>query len=299
MTISGHGLKRRATEALDAEKRVQLSKLKSDAIVDFLTKLPVITHRAFLVEHTEKGFILNGQKDEISRKLPDLYGLIGTKRRKWNLPGVVNNNRSEDRDAYDREQYEMHKTHFRVLFERFYLPMYVNGHIDEALYDQYGDDYPLDTNSSGEEVPKHQQISQENRQRAKIPSNPKQRQLRQELLEHRKFERDRIARKHYDEEQKLFCMNKECEDLILKQVSSLSEAQDSHFGKAKSAGVHPSPDQIKAFIKVRLERTLTLKNMPKYQAATGTRQVLKEQALLLKDVKPVEPYLEEPLGTPL
>mmetsp|Transcript_19885 Transcript_19885/g.29337 ORF Transcript_19885/g.29337 Transcript_19885/m.29337 type:complete len:272 (+) Transcript_19885:605-1420(+) len=167
VTISGHGLKRRATEALDAEKRVQLSKLKSDAIVDFLTKLPVITHRAFLVEHTEKGFILNGQKDEISRKLPDLYGLIGTKRRKWNLP------------------------------------MYVNGHIDEALYDQYGDDYPLDTNSSGEEVPKHQQISQENRQRAKIPSNPKQRQLRQELLEHRKFERDRIARKHYDEEQKL------------------------------------------------------------------------------------------------
>ena len=265
--------------------------------------MPVCTHRAFHEDTLYEGFFRNGQLDRESEQVLDIYDLIGTKRGNWDLPRVVNMNRADDRKAYDTAKYNLHKEHFRDMFNKFYMNMYGEGHIDEHNYDI--NNIPMDTNSNGIAVEKNQGISQENRQRAKIPSHNQQRQLRLANLEYRKNEKKRIQKKHYDDEQKHFKLNRECETLLKAQIQMdeqltnrdvampLQLLEPRHFGEKKSS-IFPSTDQLKAFIRVRSERKI-MKGKPRYSTVNGKRSNLVIQAIAKKLCNIPVPCIEEPM----
>ena len=306
--VEMHGLKRRVSTAIatkQKEGRLKLACHKSNAIIDFAAKLPKITYRAFHEEIVLEGFHRNGQ---IARKgtIPDVIGTMGTKKGGWGLPQVENLRRSDDRDAYDKEEYEIQKKFMRDIYAKFFNVMFQNGHIPESDYDKYN--YPMDINSNGEEVAKNQGISQENRQRAKALYHTKQRELRRNLLVARKNEKKRIETEHYEKEQKLFRLNASCTEMLQKQLAAdtdpntplnneqtyLSRLEVKHFGKMKKDNTFPSPDEMKAFIKVRSERTFTKDDKPIYKTVSGKRQELIVQALSKCATQPLQPYLSNP-----
>jgi hypothetical protein len=94
--------------------------------------------------------------------------------------------------------------------------MFDNGHIEETDYDELN--IRLDKNSRGDVVSKHSlTIRSENRQRAKIMSSKKQRELRLEERE-REGRASCAMRKNVDLEEKIYQRNKECEEMLKKQV---------------------------------------------------------------------------------
>ena len=306
--VEMHGLKRRVITAIatkQEEGRLKLACHKSNAIVDFVAKLPKITYRAFHEEIVLEGFHRNGQ---IARKgtIPDVIGTMSTKKGGWGLPQVENLLRSDDRDAYDKEEYEIQKQFMRDIYAKFFHVMFQNGHIPETDYDKYN--YPMDINSKGEEVAKNQGISQENRQRAKALYHTKQRELRRNLLVERKNEKKRIETEHYEKEQKLFRLNASCTEMLQKQLAAdtdpntplnngqtyLSRLEVKHFGKMKKENTFPSPEEMKGFIKVRSERTFTKDDKPIYKKVGGKRQHLIVLALSKCSTEPLEPHLSNP-----
>ena len=278
---------------------------KKNAIVDFLTKLPVITHRAFLEEHLKEGFLLNGQMDSISRMLPDIYKIAGTLRGGYDLlPEVEGMIRKDNRPAFDKAQLELHTHHFQELFDSYYDLMSINGHIDETEFDKNG--VERDRDSQGNEVEKHQGLMQENRQRAKIISHEKQRQKRKEMWQER---RDAIKQEEmnaYTDEQKHFKLNAECEEMLKQQLSiligtdnyvpKLADLKEKKqcFGDMKKDGIYPSIIHIKEFCKVRLDRIVQNNGKPKYATVKGKRGDLIDKAISLLDVKPMEPFFQVP-----
>jgi len=293
------GLKRRVLEGIQNNRNLKLPAFKVNAIVDYMTKLPVMTSRAFHENNTEEGFLRIGQIDRVSRQLPDIYAVFDTKRFGADLP-QSSLNRSDDRDAYEADQYCLHKQYFRTIFQRFFPMMFLYGHITESEFDKYG--YTMDVDSHGNVVTKDQGISLENRQRSKIPSHPKQRELRINLIVEKKQEFARLERKHYDDERKIFDLNEQCEELLMTEmrfgqeatfVPFLSGLEAKHFGKKAKAGQFPSVDQIKAFIKVRSERTFTLSDKPKYVGVSGNRSILIEKALDKIFTRALQPSLHD------
>ena len=129
--VEQHQLKRLISEKLPGDKRINLPAFKQNAIIDFVTKLPVITHRAFDTNNLSSGFILNGQMDQDSRSMPDLYGMVNTLRDGWEMPEVSGIDRKDNREEYEKQKYNLHLDHFRPLCKRFYKSAKVNGHILE------------------------------------------------------------------------------------------------------------------------------------------------------------------------
>ena len=159
-------------------KRVNLETSKIKAIVHFLSRMPALMRQAYVPENLQQGFLGNGQIDAKSRSVPDILSIVGT-------------------DAAGR----LSGHHFRQLFQWFYDPMMNNGHIDEHLSDDHG--VPLNRNSSGEVVPKYHGISSEHRQRSKILSHKKQRELRRKLREDKQLAILTKQWKYYFAEQKI------------------------------------------------------------------------------------------------
>ena len=306
--VEMHGLKRRVSKTIATEQdegRLKLPSHKTNAIVDFVSKLPKCAYRAFNEEIVLKGFHRNGQIS-VSGMIPDMIETMNTKKGGWNLPKVQNMRRSDDRDAYDKVDFQIQKDFMRKIYKRFFTTMFENGHIPESEYDKF--DYPMDLNSKGEEVPKNQGISQENRQRAKVIYHVKQRELRRNLLVERENEKRRIAGEHYEKEQKIYKLNASCTELLENQLAAddgrtnsldnretyLLRLGEKHFGIKKVAKMFPSPDEIKAFIKVRSERTFTKDDKPNFKKVSGKRKDLIQQALSKCGTQPHQPYLSNP-----
>ena len=260
--------------------------------------------KAFLEEHLEEGFLLNGQMDDISRVLPDIYKIAGTLRGGYDLlPNVEGMIRKNDRPAFDKAQLELHTDHFKGLFDSYYNLMSISGHIDETEFDKNG--VEKDRDSQGNEVEKYQGLMQENRQRAKIISHEKQRQKRKEIWQERQDELKQDERNAYADEQKHFKLNSECEEMLKKQliligpdnyVPKLADLKGNKqcFGDMKKDGIYPSPAHIKEFCKVRLNRTIQNNRKPKYATVKGKRGELIDTAMSLLDEAPMEPLYQVP-----
>ena len=180
--------------------------------------------------------------------------------------------------------------------------MYDNGNIEEADYDEL--DIRMDTNSKGDIVSKHAlTIRSENRQRAKIMSSKKQRTLRLEERERRNRESQRIVQKNIANEEKIYKRNKDCEELLIKQmkkgkpddyVPCLIDVTESMFGVSARSGVTPTKGMMVSFIQVRSERHLQKNGGVKYIAgmSTKSRQLLVNECMKLKDSSVSKPLLK-------
>ena len=158
----------------------------------------------------------------------------------------------------------------------------------------------MDVGPHGDILPKKQGIRQENCQRSKIPLHPKQRELCLNLIVQKKEELARLERKHYEDERKLFELNVQCEEQLMTEMKLDKEAtfapvlsglEAKYFGQQAKAGRFPSGDKIKAFIKVRSDRTFTLSKKPRYQGVSGKRDALIQMALAKRSTPALQPLL--------
>ena len=300
--VEQNQLKRLVSEKLAGDKRINLPAFKQNAIIDFVTKLPVITHRAFDSSSLSSGFILNGQMDEDSRSIPNIYGMVNTLRDGWKMPEVSGIDRKNNREEYERQKYSSHLEHFRPLCNQFYKSARVNGHISEGEYDRYN--YPLDVDSFGNIVRKDQGIVQENRQRAKIISHKKQRELRLKHWADRVEDRRRELEESYNEEMKHFKLNEECEAMLMAQLKetnsnesnlpSLKDLKKEHIGEKRVKDKFPSPELLKEFCKVRMDREILKNGKPKYPSTNLTRSKLVDKVLSLCHLLPMKPFYSQP-----
>ena len=130
--------------------------------------------KTFSKENVIKGFTANGQLDSRQNIVPSAKCLVETYR------GFTDGTPLEDRDS---------------LMANFYLHMFQEGYIKEAIHDLYG--IEKDKNGDGEEVDRDFTIVNENRQRAKVLSSKFQRNLRIKLI-------NESNKKRYDKEKELF-----------------------------------------------------------------------------------------------
>jgi hypothetical protein len=224
----------------------------------------------------------------LNSPVPDIYGCLGTLRYEYPDTSIE---------------------HLTKMFDKFYPIMFVNGHIEESDYDEFG--VRMDRNSNGKVVSKaNLTIASENRQRAKIMSSNKQRILRESDRKRKTENTLRILWKYYSEELIVFNRNSECERLIVQQCMKrhggeesvfkpkISDTVSDDFGNKETKGVTPSKQMLIAFIKVRsLDGRQVLKNgSVRYASGLSSKKRvdLVNECVRLKDTKMLDPYLERP-----
>ena len=168
---------------------------KKKAILATIPKLPIATGQSFTIENVKKGFILNGQLDSDSKLVPSLTNIIHTYR------GDITGTCLEDHEK---------------LFENFYEEAFVNGMVNEILYDL--SNIPVDKNHKGEPVLRNMNISLENRQRAKVLSSPVQIEARQLIVDDKKRQHYLRQKAVFDKEQQLYEMNDQCERKLVRLI---------------------------------------------------------------------------------
>ena len=280
------GLVRQIESAIrerETNNELILETFKFNAIVHLISKTPSCQSEAYTVDRIANGFIRNGQISTKHSPVPDIMGCLGTLR--YEYP-------------------DQSEAHLQKIFNHFFPLMFDNGHIEESDYDSL--DIRLDKDSRGQVVSKHSlTIRAENRQRAKIMSSKKQRALRLEEREKRKQDKERIQRKHYEDEARIFQRNNACEDLLMKHmmkgkpqdyIPSLGDAAESNFGAAAKSGVTPSKEMLISFIQVRSERHLLKNGGVKYRSKllSKKRVQLVEECLKLKGSTVIDPFLKAP-----
>ena len=253
---------------------------KENALCEFLAKLPKIMRSSMTVDDVQKGFLGNGQIDADSKSVPDLFNLIGT---------------------YRGEIDDSEEMYYENIFKTFYDVMSDNGHIDESVFDD--NDIPLDMDSDGTIVLKNFGIAGECRQRAKILSSGKQRDLRRELLDKIESLKREAQQKQYDREQKIFLNAKKCLAKVLGMIlpnqdgsaNSFSNVAEANFGLAARKG-YPTMDELKAFAKVRLPRRFDKKGNPTYNTLgkLKRREDLVKRCFDLRGSTILVPHLKAP-----
>ena len=253
-------LVRREIESMENNGKLSLKKHKKEGIIAAMSKLPMAMTRAFSPKNILEGFVNNGMLVSTESVLPGIKGLTETYR--GNCHGTI----LED---YSR------------CIDPFYTEMYLNGHIEERLYDEMG--IEEDKDSKGDIVIKPFGISAENRQRSKILSSKKQRDERRQLAKQNHDKLIRLRRDQYTKQEKIYRLNTECESIVFTtymarfqetrdntssvddEISRRQTYQDikslvtpDHFKKESGAkrGAYPTNDHLKAFIRTRQRQQL-------------------------------------------
>jgi len=214
---------------------LHLEAFKMNSIVEFVGNLPSLLATTYASEAIKKGFLGNGQIDEKSHSVPDIYKLLGTYRGHWDV--------TED--------------DLKEMFDHFFEEMAAEGAIKEESFTAFG--VPSDENSTGDLVERDHSLSSEHRQRAKVLSNLIQRQGRRDRFMGLRMDKYNKELASWMDEEKLYNRNKECQKKVLGKIGGgaqcLSDAREEHFG-IKGVQGFPSVDELKAFIRVR-SRTIT------------------------------------------
>ena len=229
---------------------VKLKSHKKKALLFALPNLPAATGNAYTVPNIQKGFLYNGQLDLETTSVPCFRNLLNT------FQGDVAGTCLEDR---------------RKLIETYFEEMYFTGTILEETFDK--NHVPVDKDSKDNPVLKSNDISCENRHRAKILTSEVQRQQRRKLVNDTRIKDYECKKKLYDSEQHNADLNLVCESklvgIIRKSMPDLPLMTDAR-GEAKyeSLGGHLTLDilnannssvlnaELKAFVKVRSKRAL-------------------------------------------
>ena len=184
---------------------VRLKSHKKKAILFALPNLPEVTGLAYTVPNVRKGFIYNGQLDVETTSVPSFRNLINTYRGDV-TEGCLSNKKK--------------------LMENFFEEMYMTGTILESTFDRFK--IPKDTDSSNKVVEKTNDISIENRHRAKILSSKVQINERRKLVNKERMKEYTLKKKAYDAEQKDVTLNKRCEEKFIKIITkSFADRSDN------------------------------------------------------------------------
>ncbi|CAB9514787.1 expressed unknown protein [Seminavis robusta] len=259
---------------------------KLKALAEFICGLPQITLTAITPRIVKHGFYQNGtlaeHNSESKYAFPNLDRMISTCR--TTIPTTL---RQKCWDDYPRLAAEC----------------MTRGMVPESVFDELG--YDMDKNPDGIEVPKHQGISQEHRQRAKCLTHEAQVELRQakmiavEAALTRKF--SECLTKH----KTLSDLNKECEAKLQELVNDPQGLLGPVEPTLENFGSITAP-RLKAFIHVRTFPTYTTDKGPKdwtgwpkkssaAEAANGDRCLVRlaydcrdKPCIMQKLVKPVK-----------
>lgn len=174
---------------------VRLKSHKKKALIATIPNLPVATGVAYTTENVKKGFIYNGQIDAVHNSVPCYSNLLHTFR------GDLTNTCLSDKES---------------IIENFFAEMFTNGCICESTYDL--NDIPKDTNSTNEVVEKPDNISLENRHRAKILSSKMQIRERRGLIDKKQMKHYESQKRVYKSEQKVIQSNIKFETKLIKMV---------------------------------------------------------------------------------
>ena len=153
---------------------VRLKSHKKKALVATVPNLPIATGIAYTIDNRKKGFIYNGQIDTDHNSAPCYSNLIHTFR--GDIKGTSLSEKTN-------------------IIQVFFGEMFMNGCIAEATYDS--NNIPMDVNSMNETVEKPDNISLENRHRAKILSSKIQIQERCSLINSKKLKQYESRKRIY------------------------------------------------------------------------------------------------------
>ena len=188
--------------------------------------------------------------------------------------------------------------------------MFSNGMIKEELFDDKN--VPTDTNYNGTIASRNMNISNENRQRAKVLSSNVQMQERNDMLYQKRYDIYQKQKDFFDKEQQDYKLNAICEQKLLQMV------RDHDHLANQSRLIRTIPDtiqfsdlsnninceilnrygkslkqvEVKAFVRVRSEVTqkgyrISYLNVPTLKSD------LIEKVIELKNAKPRQPFHSE------
>ena len=217
-----------------------LSAHKKQAILATIPKLPIATGHAFTIDNVKKGFIINGQLDSDSKLVPSFHNIIQTY--------------CGDTSATCLENHQW-------LFEKFYEQAYVNGIVQENIYDI--NNVPIDRNYKGVPFCRDMNIALENRQRAKVLSSPVQIEACNAVVAKKKLIHYQKQKAVFDKEANTYMMNEKCEIKLLELVNMANGIRSDNVTAINSSEeelLYNSFSQVKGKINIEL---FNLKDAPK------------------------------------
>ena len=281
---------------------VRLKSHKKKAIMSTLPKLPEATGSAYTIPNVMKGFIYNGQVDADTIGVPSFSNLLNTYR------GNVSDTCLADRPK---------------LMNDFFEVMQTDGYIPESFFSTK--EIPVDRNSKNEIVERSDDISSENRHRAKILTSSTQRKARRRLIDQKRIEVFKTKNAYYQFEEEEMKLNEKCErkliEIIVKsctpdemlQYSNQSTNANSEipFERVKSKVTidliqdHSSTflkNELRAFVRVRSKRSIR-RGKVNFADVPSKKQLLIQKCVSIKNkgytnrlesIAPVRPVLLEP-----
>ncbi|KAL7545663.1 hypothetical protein ACHAWF_009011, partial [Thalassiosira exigua] len=177
---------------------LNLSPVKTHALIDFISILPEALQKACTVGNVRHGFIANGTIDRHGMRYPSWNGILATCKRNIHV------------DEYER------------IFDTFpaYLKKFEEeGYADEDFHDNQGA-VERDTNSRGEEVLRTAGITQEHMQRAKCLNHSfvcEQRNAEAKKHQRGKLEKMRLANSKHQEKVEL---NRDAVSILVKTMEN-------------------------------------------------------------------------------
>ena len=270
------------------ENVVKLRAHKKKALMFALPNLPPATGNAYTVPNVRKGFIYNGQLDAETTSVPSAKNLVNTCR------GEIAGTCLDDREK---------------LLEDYFEEMYLTGTIKESTFDR--NNVPLDKDSNDNVVLKSNNISSENRHRAKILSSEVQVKERRQLVNDKRIQEYNVKKKLYDMEQHDVEMNRQCE---IKFVQFIVKANPDLLVKSGNQGnidYHTVQrhltlslmqgnvsklrnNELKAFIKVRSKKSIKRRKIA-YSNIPSNKDALITKCVQLKMVACSDSIISRPV----
>ncbi|CAB9518460.1 hypothetical protein SEMRO_936_G222121.1 [Seminavis robusta] len=211
------------------ENGLRLPDRKVKALIDYISKHPGVLAKVVTTHIIAAGFSENGMVSKPfgadGLAYPDFDGLLGT---------CSKTMKSDDIDFM--------KSHF----PRLVTEVIDHGHVGETVFDEL--DFPMDLDSLGQEIPKHQGISQEFRQRAKCLDHDHQVQLRAAKILQANAKQDNLYQKECKRYTDLVDTNEACEKK-LNEALQLAKLNMPHATLALFDG--PTKAELQAFVHVR------------------------------------------------
>ena len=176
--------------------------------------------------------------------------------------------------------------------ENLYKEMYFTDEIKESTFENL--EIPMDTDSKGNPVSRNNDISGENRHRAKVLTSEVQRNKRRKMVNEKRIGEYQIKKRLYDSEQKDSDMNKACEqkiiDIVLNSRPDIRVQANSQFNNIGYNMVqdyltiamlreHSSKvlsNELKSFIQVRSQRRIKQSKISYSNVPTSKDDLMKK-----------------------
>jgi hypothetical protein len=236
----------RIFKKLKAERALNLSLVKEQALIDFVSCYPSILSRSACPTSVAKGFLYNGMIDKNTKNWPDMKAILST---------CKNTKLTEEEESKIIQ-----------LFPLLYEEQCEKGHLSDQFLEELG--FTPDKNFAGNTVRRNALITNESCQRAKCLSHLYQRELRKKVL----FDKNaKQVLKLTELRNKAIEQHRVAEVVEKFLLSKEQEVSVSDFTKFKTP-------ELKAFIYVRSYIEINKKANSEFQMPTKKGKVQDAEA---------------------